>query len=729
MEYADTYFEDEVREGFYIPSLMKRAWAAQMEVLEMVQKICENHQIRYFAEWGTLLGAVRHGGRIPWDDDIDICMLRQDYDRFREVVKDDLPEECMFFDYYNVDGFDNMLGRIINSKVHVLEGKNLAKYHGFPYVAGIDIFWLDSLPADSDAEEQYYKELCAHLDRKTLAIVQGDDIKEVTNLYIWLENRNYRLPKKCYDESILLPFENARIRVPAGYDELLFKKYGANWMKSVRSGGLHDYPSYAKQQKFLEEEQAAELFEYRFSQREMEEVRAARLPKDTLQQKVKDFIPLFQTAHKEICEGIKKGDFDAAIQILGECQQTAIQIGTLIEQEQGEGHPVVRELEQYCEFIFHIHTKIGKRMFVQKEEFADVSYKELTDFTDELSRHIEYELKERKEVVFVPYKATLWSSMESVWQAAVAEEDTDVYVVPAPFYYKDAYGIAKTEEPHYETEGYPENVMVTFYEDYNFQEHHPDIIVIQCPYDEYNYGMTLHPFFYAKNLAKYTDRLVYIPAFVMDEIGSEDHRARETLKSYCNMPGVVHADQVIVQSGQMKNVYVELLTEFAGETTRPVWEKKIVGIGSPVYDQNTVQRENMALPGEWRQIIERPDGSWKKIILYNTSASAVLHYGQAKLDKMQEVLYTFQKNQADIALLWLPDSEAGQILQDTAPGLWEQYQNLIQEYCNGGWGIYADSSEAEQAVQICDACYGDGGSIVNRCRNMGKVVRTEDMLI
>ena len=72
MEFPDSYFEDEVREGFYIPSLMKRAWAAQMEVLEIVGEICEKHHIRYFAEWGTLLGAVRHGGRIPWDDDIDI---------------------------------------------------------------------------------------------------------------------------------------------------------------------------------------------------------------------------------------------------------------------------------------------------------------------------------------------------------------------------------------------------------------------------------------------------------------------------------------------------------------------------------------------------------------------------------------------------------------------------------------------------------------------------------
>ena len=127
MKFLDSYFEDEVREGFFVPSLMKRAWAAQMEVLSIVQKICDKHGIPLFAEWGTLLGAVRHKGRIPWDDDIDVCMLRADYDRFCQVVDEELPEECWFLDYHRIDGFDVTLGRIINSRVHVVEGENLEK--------------------------------------------------------------------------------------------------------------------------------------------------------------------------------------------------------------------------------------------------------------------------------------------------------------------------------------------------------------------------------------------------------------------------------------------------------------------------------------------------------------------------------------------------------------------------------------------------------------------------
>ena len=82
MKFTDVYFEDEVRDGFYVSSMMKKAWAAQLEVLYEVQQMCERHHIEFFAEWGTLLGAVRHGGMIPWDDDLDICMLSKEYNRF-----------------------------------------------------------------------------------------------------------------------------------------------------------------------------------------------------------------------------------------------------------------------------------------------------------------------------------------------------------------------------------------------------------------------------------------------------------------------------------------------------------------------------------------------------------------------------------------------------------------------------------------------------------------------
>ena len=629
MEFPDSYFEDEVKEGFYVPSLMKRAWAAQMELLEEIQKICEKHDIRYFAEWGTLLGIVRHGGHIPWDDDLDICMLRDDFDRFRAVVDEELPEGAWFMDWRWNDDFDHDIGRIINSRNLTLDGEMLKKYHGFPYVAGIDIFWIDSLPDDpeekkdfeaillymyavirmiqkdksgeapmSEKELNYYirkveqfcqvtfdrskpvkQQMYELIEKKVAPQYRNQGTKEISNLPVWIHSLGYRMPKEHFEDSVPMPFEHMEIMVPAGYNELLRIKYGPDWMRPVRTGGSHDYPTYKKQQEQLKRDLDAELLEYKFSKEEMEEVEASRLPKDTLQEKVKGFLPLFHEAHEEILNLIKNGEIPQAMGVLGECQTAAIELGTMIEEEKGEGHATVGVLEQYCESIFRLHTGLSELLVpdsTQDMGGPDETWKELETFEDRLADSAEQDLKEKRQVVFIPYKTAFWGTMESMWQTMAEDEETDVYVIPAPYYYKDEFGSTKTKEPHYETD-YPGNVTITSYEDYSFEKQHPDMIITQYPYDEYNYALMIHPFFYAKSLKQYTEELVYIPPLVMDEIGPEDDRAREVLKQFCNMPGVVHADKVIVQSEQMKQVYVELLTEFAGEDTRQIWEDKISG--------------------------------------------------------------------------------------------------------------------------------------------------------
>ena len=250
--------------------------------------------------------------------------------------------------------------------------------------------------------------------------------------------------------------------------------------------------------------------------------------------------------------------------------------------------------------------------------------------------------------------------------------------------------------------------------------------MIQCPYDEYNYGMTVHPFFYARNLKKYTDKLVYIPAFVMDEIGPGDDRAKETLKSYCNTSGVVYADTVIVQSEQMKDVYVELLTEFAGEDTKSIWENKIRGFGSPVYNQKPSVKEELEVPEEWLPVLQKPDGTWKKVVLYSTSASALIRYGQKMIDKMRDVLRIFRENQDEIALLWRPDDMVQDVGESMDPKSLQKYNELVQKYRQEGWGIYDDSADDTLARICCDACYGDGGSTMNGCRVDGKPVMIQN---
>ena len=74
--------QGEVRDGYYVQPMMKRIWAVQLDMLKEIDRICRRHHVNYYGWFGTLLGAVRHHGFIPWDDDLDLAMLREDYERF-----------------------------------------------------------------------------------------------------------------------------------------------------------------------------------------------------------------------------------------------------------------------------------------------------------------------------------------------------------------------------------------------------------------------------------------------------------------------------------------------------------------------------------------------------------------------------------------------------------------------------------------------------------------------
>ena len=112
--FPDSYFETEIREGFEVQSMMKRAWAGQIEVMEEIRKVCERHNIKWFADYGTLLGAVRHKGFIPWDDDIDIGMKRDDLQNFIKYGKDELPEEYKILCMDLEPEYDSLIVRAVS---------------------------------------------------------------------------------------------------------------------------------------------------------------------------------------------------------------------------------------------------------------------------------------------------------------------------------------------------------------------------------------------------------------------------------------------------------------------------------------------------------------------------------------------------------------------------------------------------------------------------------------
>lgn len=91
MNFDENFFKSKIRNYFKIPSMVKRAWVVAMEVLEVVIDVCEKNNIQYFADGETMLGVLRHEGFIQWDDDIDTCLLRKDYNKLIQALKTDLP--------------------------------------------------------------------------------------------------------------------------------------------------------------------------------------------------------------------------------------------------------------------------------------------------------------------------------------------------------------------------------------------------------------------------------------------------------------------------------------------------------------------------------------------------------------------------------------------------------------------------------------------------------------
>lgn len=411
----------------------------------------------------------------------------------------------------------------------------------------------------------------------------------------------------------------------------------------------------------------------------------------------------------------KRIDGEGIQQLLSECQETAISMGSELEMLYGEGTETVHELEDYCESLYQM------TLVLENPEKRRTVLQELTGQVKRTRKLLGELIPDRREVVFLPYKASMWDSLESVWMAAEEDEDCDAYVVPIPYYDRNPDGTFR--QYHYEGNEFPDYVPVTHYENYDIQKRWPDMVFIHNPYDQYNYVTSVDPRFYTTELKKRTDMLVYIPYFILGEPDVDNPESLEGMAHFCTVSGVLNADKVIVQSENMREAYIRVLTKECGEETRAHWEKKILGIGSPKLDKvQETTREDLEIPEEWMEIIQKPDGEWKKIILYNTSVSALLEHQEKMLEKMKSVFEVFFENREDVALLWRPHPLIEATISSMRPQLWEEYQKLADKYRAEGWGIYDDSPELDRAIALCDGYYGDHSSLVQLCQDVGKPI-------
>lgn len=297
LTFPKTYFDEEIRDNFKIDTTMKTVWAAELEVLSEIAKVCQKYAIPWYMAYGSLLGTIRHHGFIPWDDDMDIWMMREDYMRFLEVAQQELPEGYLVKSPLLEESYPEFHSCVLNSDSISIEPEHLKRFHGCPFVVGIDIFPMDIVPDIPDPLQ--YKlfqaarqcalmvkegrtdeevELLLQLLEKQCDVTIGRDylmhpqVKEMqqelvsglwglaneiamwhtgeksTNIGMYLDYLKYekKYELSWFEEIVWLPYEGFDVPVPAEYDKVLRVIYG-DYSVKVRNAAAHDYPFYKKQ--------------------------------------------------------------------------------------------------------------------------------------------------------------------------------------------------------------------------------------------------------------------------------------------------------------------------------------------------------------------------------------------------------------------------------------------------------------------------------------------------
>lgn len=443
-------------------------------------------------------------------------------------------------------------------------------------------------------------------------------------------------------------------------------------------------------------------------------------------QQALEYVNVWKEAHEEIKRNLEEGQIEVVLTLLADCQDGAIQLGEYIEKLAGEGIRTVELLEKYCEILFQKYNEI------QKEATHD-SYKVIKHLEKQrikIENSIRNDIAERKEIVFLPYKASMWDSLESVYLTTKENENCDVYCVPIPYYDRNPNG--SLGMMHYEGAEYPKNIEVIDWRSYNLKERRPDVIYIHNPYDEYNRVTCVHEDYFARNLKKYTEELVYIPYFVLGEIDPSDQTSIDKMKSFCYLPGTIYADKVILQSENMRQIYINEYIKAAKIQGRSCdkeqLEKKFLGTGSPKIDKvKNIKLGNIDIPEEWIKIIKKPDGKWKKVILYNTSVVPMTEHREKMISKIRNTLLTFKKEQEEIALLWRPHPLLESTIKSIFPHLLDEYCEIVEQYKSEGWGIYDNSADLNRAITISDAYYGDMSSLVKLYQEVEKPIMIQNV--
>ena len=267
MAFIKDIYRDEIRDGWLVTVGKKKVWNCWLELWQEVNRICRKHDIKCWAYAGTLLGAARHGGFIPWDEDMDLCMFRPDFNHFCDVVEAEF--DGGIFEIRRKT-FSSI--QICNAQTTLLGARDLIDKTGSKGLM-IEIFPLDVAPdgtssgffAANAINELFgtvynFPAILNHVQGGRLTVNDWSVIETLHNFrtleekykflsiyaagvfdysfaVIWAENfardkNSLSYQKEWFRETIYLPFETVELPAPVDYDKVLTACYG-DWRTPV----------------------------------------------------------------------------------------------------------------------------------------------------------------------------------------------------------------------------------------------------------------------------------------------------------------------------------------------------------------------------------------------------------------------------------------------------------------------------------------------------------------
>lgn len=251
----------------------------ELQLLREVDKICRSNSIKYFLSGGTMLGAVRHKGFIPWDDDIDIAMLREDFERFRKIAKEQLSKEYQYQSHTNRDGYHYFFDKITIKDTYF--STKYSDKHDMLKGISMDIFVFDKTSDNKFMQKLHYKMLMAlrlvmnvrwiNYPRKDKSYLLSKLMLPLLRLFSmdtyskwydkllrWYEKRSTTtvlppatdhkwrgvMPKKWFENVQDAQFEDVMSYIPTGYDNYLRQWYGDDYNELLplcKRVGSHDF--------------------------------------------------------------------------------------------------------------------------------------------------------------------------------------------------------------------------------------------------------------------------------------------------------------------------------------------------------------------------------------------------------------------------------------------------------------------------------------------------------